>query len=350
MHSGESQQQPNDRPTTDQMIQEAGMTHRLRTMIATFAALGLAAVLAAPAGAAFPDKPLEFIAPYPPGGAADTVSRLLANALAAELGQPVTVVNKPGGGTVIGAQAAKNAAPDGYTLFLGTNSTFMLNSAVRNDLPYDGARDFEAVGMIGEVPLGILVRADSPFQDLAQLVAAAKADPQKYNYASYGNATVPHFAGEMFKTAAGITMQHIPYQGSAPAMNDLLGGRVQVSFDTLVAAVPQLEAGRIRVLAVTTTKRSPKLPTVPTVAESGYPGYDISSWAAVLAPRGLPAPVKAKLVDAMRAALAKPEVQSRLRELGYEPSYDPLANWADLVPRETGRMRAIATKAQIRMD
>ncbi len=326
------------------------MNPRRRSALATFAILGLAAVLASRALAAFPERPLELIAPYPPGGAADTVSRLIANALGAELGQPVTVVNKPGGGTVIGAQAAKNAAPDGYTLFLGTNSTFMLNPAVRNDLPYDGARDFEAVGMIGEVPLGILVRADSPYQNLAQLVAAAKADPRRLNYASYGNATVPHFAGEMFKSASGIGMEHIPYQGSAPAMNDLLGGRVQVSFDTLVAAVPQLEAGRIRILAVTTTRRSGKLPNVPTVAESGFPGYDISSWAAILTPRGLSAPVKAKLVDALRVALAKPEVQSRLRELGYEPSFDPLANWADLVPRETTRMRAIANKAQIKVD
>ena len=204
--------------------------------------------------------------------------------------------------------------------------------------------------MVATLSLVILTQANSPLRNLGDLVTAAKADPKKYLFATFGNATAPHFAAEMLKEAAGIEMAHVPYRGSAPAMTDLLGGQIPLSFDTVVAAVPQIQTGKIKALAVTTARRSSLLPDVPTIAESGYPGFDMGSWAALVGPKGMPADVKARLSRALETAMAMPAVQEKLKTMGFEPDYHPIADWTGYVNKDIGRMREIATRAQIKVD
>jgi tripartite-type tricarboxylate transporter receptor subunit TctC len=198
--------------------------------------------------------------------------------------------------------------------------------------------------------LAVLVQKESEHRDIKQLVAAAKKDPTKYMYASFGNATTSHFAAEMFKAAAGIEMVHVPYRGSTPAMTDLLGGRVPVLFDTVVAAVPHIQAGKIKALAVTTAQRSTLLPDVPTVAEAGYPGFDLTAWIALVAPRGIPQDVKSRLGEALKTIMSKPEVHAKMKTIGFEPAYAAMDDWTDFVTKDIARMREIATKAQIKAD
>ena len=306
------------------------------------------ALLAGPAAAEYPERAIQLISPYPAGGAADVLARYLGKELEAQLGKPVIILNKPGAGTIIGAQATATA--DGYTLLLSSNSTFSANPAVYAKLSYDPATDFEPIGMVATLSLAILTQANSPLKNIGDLVTAAKADPKKYLFATFGNATSPHFAAEMFKEAAGIEMTHVPYRGSAPAMTDLLGGQIPLSFDTVVAAVPQIQTGKIKALAVTTAQRSSLLPDVPTVAESGYPGFDMGSWAALVGPKGLPADAKARLSKALETVMAMPAVQDKLKTMGFEPTYHPIEDWTGYVNKDIGRMRAIATRAQIKVD
>jgi tripartite-type tricarboxylate transporter receptor subunit TctC len=308
------------------------------------------ALVAPPAVAEYPERAVQLISPFPAGGAADVLARYLGKEMEAQLGKPVIILNKPGAGTIIGAQAVTTAPPDGYTLLLSSNSTFSANPAVYAKLPYDPATDFEPIGMVATLSLAILTQAGSPLNNVGELVAAAKADPKKYLFATFGNATAPHFAAEMFKAAAGIEMTHVPYRGSAPAMTDLLGGQIPLSFDTVVAAVPQIQTGKIKALAVTTAQRSSLLPDVPTIAESGYPGFDMGSWAALVGPKGMPADVKARLTKALETVMAMPAVQDKLKTMGFEPTYHPIDDWTAYVTKDIGRMREIAMRAQIKVD
>jgi tripartite-type tricarboxylate transporter receptor subunit TctC len=278
------------------------------------------------------------------------VARLLGKALEAELGQSVIILNKPGAGTIIGAQAVATAQPDGYTLLVSSNSTFSMNPVVYAKLPYKPATDFEPIGMVATLPLAILTQTDAGIADIGQLVAAAKADPKKFMYASFGNATSSHFAGEMFKAAAGIEVMHVPYRGSSPAMTDLLGGRVQLAVDSIVAALPHIQAGKLKALAVVPARRSALLPDVPTVAESGFPGFDLTVWIAVVAPRGIPVEVRARLARALESVMSKAEVQDKLKTVGFEAAYAPLNDWADVVAKDIARMQEVATRAQIKAD
>jgi tripartite-type tricarboxylate transporter receptor subunit TctC len=302
------------------------------------------------AQAAWPERPLTIVAPYPAGGAADVLSRLLARKLESELGQPVIVDNKPGAGTAIGAGFVANAKPDGYTLLVSSNSTFTLNPALQSRLPYDAARSFDAIGLVGSVALALLVNPSVPANNVAQLVAAVKAHPDKFVYGSFGNGTSSNFAGAMFNAAAGLKMTHVPYRGSAPLMTDLIGGQVPISFDTVVAAAPQLQSGKVKVLAVTSAKRSSLLPNVPTIAESGYPGFDMTAWIAVVGPHGLPPDVRARLQKAVATVVASPDMQEKMKAAGFEPGWQPVPDWAGFVTGDIARMKAIAQRAQIRLD
>lgn len=300
--------------------------------------------------AAFPERPITLVAPYPAGGAADVLSRLLAKKLEEHLGKPVVVDNRPGAGTAIGAAYVANAKPDGYTLLLSSNSTFTLNPAAGAKTSYDAAKSFDAIGMVGTLPLAVLVNPAVPAQNVQQLVAAIKANPDKFPYGSFGNATSSHYAGAMFNQATGLKMLHVPYKGSAPLMTDLIGGQVPVSFDTVVAAAPQARSGKIKVLAVTTAKRSQNLPDVPTMAESGYPGFDFTAWLALVGPKGLPADVKARLVKALETVMASADTQEAMRKAGFEPQWEAVHDWAALVAKDTARMKAVADKAQIKLE
>lgn len=316
-----------------------------------YALIASSIVFAGLAGAAgYPERPVMLIAPYPAGGAADVLARILGKKLEEQLGQPVVVENKPGAGTAIGAAAVANAKPDGYTLLISSNSTFTLNPALQTQLSYDPVKGFEPIGMVGSVALALLVHASVAANTVPQLVAAAKAHPDKFVYGSFGNGTTSNFAGAMFNEAAGLHMTQIPYKGSAPLMTDLIGGQIPLSFDTVVAAAPQLRSGKIKVLAVTTAKRSTLMPDVPTVAQAGYPGFEMNAWLALVAPRGLPADVKARLVAALAALMASPDTQEKMKAAGFEPAYSTIPDWAGMVTADIARMRAIAERAQIKAN
>ncbi|RZI74492.1 MAG: tripartite tricarboxylate transporter substrate binding protein [Variovorax sp.] len=321
-----------------------------KTLRRTLCAGGLFLLGGLASAAGYPERPLVLVAPYSPGGAADVLSRILAKKLEEQLGVPVVVENKPGAGTAIGVAAVANAKPDGYTLLLSSNSTFTLNPALQPKLSYDPAKGFDAIGMVGSVALAVLVNPSVAANNVKELVAAARANPDKYVYGSFGNGTSSNFAGAMFNAATGLSMTHIPYKASAPLMTDLIGGQIPVSFDTVVAAGPQRKNGKIKVLAVTTAKRSALMPDVPTVAESGYPGYELNAWIALVAPHGLPAEVKARLEKALATTMATEDTQQRMKSAGFEPGYQAIPDWAGMVTADTARMRKIAEQSQIKAD
>ena len=298
----------------------------------------------------YPAKPVQLVVPFPPGGAVDIVGRTISKKLGDRLGQPIVVENKAGAGTVVGAAYVANAPADGYTLLISSGSTFTVNPALNAKLPYDPVKSYEPIGLVARVPLILLAHRDVPVNTLRQLIAAVQRTPDKFSYGSFGNGTTGHFAAELAWSATGIKLLHVPYRGSAPAMADLMGGQIPFTIDTVAAALPQLKAGKIKAIAVTGATRATQLPDVPTVAESGFPGFSADSWLAVVAPRGLPAEAKAKLHKALADTLADAEVRSKLLAAGLEPSYAS----GDAVPAqiedELPRMRAIAQRAQIRAD
>ena len=232
----------------------------MMTRIFHIGLLLVAAFAGGPAFAAFPEKPVTLIVPFPPGGATDTIGRIIGKGMGQRLGQTVLIDNRAGAGTVIAAGAVAQAAPDGYTLLISSNTTFTVNPALKPKLPYDAQKSFESIGMIGGSTLVLLANPSLPANNLKELIALAKTKPGKIAYGSFGNGTTSHLAGEMLKVVAGIDLLHVPYKGSAPAMTDLIGGQVQLSIDTAIAAAPMLQAGKVKAIAVTAAKRSAALP------------------------------------------------------------------------------------------
>lgn len=298
----------------------------------------------------YPAKPIQLIVPFPPGGAVDIVGRTISKKLGDRLGQPIVIENKAGAGTVVGAAFVANAPADGYTLLISSGSTFTVNPALNAKLPYDPVKSYEPIGMVARVPLILLANREVPVGNLKQLIGAVQRAPDKFSYGSFGNGTTGHFAAELTWSAAGVKVMHVPYRGSAPAMSDLMGGQIPFTIDTVAAALPQLKAGKIKAIAVTGATRATQLPDVPTVAESGFPGFSADSWLAVVAPRGLPAEAKAKLHKALADTLADAEVRSKLIAAGLEPSYATGDAVLTQIEDELPRMRAIAQRAQIRAD
>lgn len=298
----------------------------------------------------YPSKPLTLVVPFPPGGATDTIGRQIGKTLGERLGQTVIIENKPGAGTMVGAGAVARAAPDGYTLLISSGTTFTVNPAIYPKVPYDTVKSFEPIGLIGRSPMVILANAAVPINNFKELVAAARAEPEKYAYGSYGNGTTAHFAGEMVQQAAGIKLRHLPYKGSAPAMNDLMGGHIPFTVDTLTAALPQLKSGKVKAIAVTTAQRSSMAPDIPSVAESGYAGVNADTWIAIVAPRGLPPAVKTRLVKALADSVASEETRSKLFAIGTEPTYGSPDELARLIATEMPAMKEIAQRAAIKLD
>jgi tripartite-type tricarboxylate transporter receptor subunit TctC len=290
-------------------------------------ALPLAAI-AVPA-LAFPDRAVRLVVPFPAGGGADIVGRTFAELLAARLSQPVVVENRAGAGAIPGTEAVARAAPDGHTLLLGSTGPLAINPALQPNLPYAPARDFVAVGVLAFGPAVLVVNpAALDVADLPALLARARAEPGRIEYASPGVGNIGHLMGEMLKRQAGIDLLHVPYRGAAPALNDVLGGRVPLLFDLVPSAVPHLRAGRLRALGVTGPARSALLPEVPTIAEQGLPGYAMTSWFLVVVPAATPAPALGALRAAFRAMLADPAARARLSALGLDPATgdeDPVA-------------------------
>jgi len=313
------------------------------------AGAGLAPALAGAQGG-YPSKPIQLVLPFPPGGATDVVGRLVGQKLGELLGQTVIIDNRPGAGTIVGASFVAKSAPDGYTLMATSGTTFTVNPAIYPRLPYDPQKSFEPIGLIGSTGLILLANRDVPVNNLKEFVAAAKAEPGKYSYGSFGAGTTSHFAGEALLNLTGTKLLHVPYKGSAPAMTDLIGGQIPFSVDTVAAAIPQLKSGKIKAIAVTTAKRSALLPNVPTVAESGYPGMDASTWIALVAPKGLPTDVKARLEKALAETVADPATRKKLTDNGIEPFYAPGKQVSSMIEKEMPQMRAIAQRANIKLD
>jgi tripartite-type tricarboxylate transporter receptor subunit TctC len=320
--------------------------HMKARILAVMAAL----MFSANCSAAFPERAVTLIAPFPAGGAADVIARLMARQLEVQLGKPVIVENKAGAGSVIGAAYVANAKPDGYTLLLGSNSTFVLNPALMAQIPYDAAVDFDAIGKVGVLGLALLVNPQVPAKNVAELIALIRANPDKYSYASYGNGTTSNFAGAMFNSITGLNVMHIPYKGSTPAMNDTIGGQVPMAYDTILATTPQHNAGRIRALAVTSLKRSALLPNTPTLAESGLKDFNVVAWNAVVAPKGLPADIKAVLQKALKAVIDDPAVVEKMAATGFDISWNPANDWAQMIRSEIAESKNIAAKAKIKIE
>jgi tripartite-type tricarboxylate transporter receptor subunit TctC len=254
----------------------------------------------------------------PPRGTTDILARIVGQGLSVEFGQSVVIENRAGAGGNIGGQVAAKAAPDGYTLFMGTVGTQAINASLYKKMPFDPIKDFAPITRVANVPNLLVANPAQPFKSVAELIAYAKANPGKVNFASSGNGTSIHLSGELFKTMAKVQMVHVPYKGSAPAVTDLMGNQVGIMFDNLPSVIQHVRSGKLRPLAVTTAKRSPELPDVPTIAESGLPGYEATSWFGLLAPAGTPAAVIGKLNSAIVKVLAQPDVRKRISDQGAE--------------------------------
>ncbi len=322
----------------------------LRHALLKLIAPSLLACAAISAHAAYPEQTITLIAPFPAGGAADVIARLLAKELGDKLGKSVVVENKSGAGSTIGGAYVANAKPDGYTILLGSNSTFVLNPALMDKMPYDSSVAFDPIGKIGTLGLVLIVHPSVPAKNVAELVALIKANPDKFSYGSYGNGTTSNFAGALFNHFTGLNVTHIPYKGSAPAMNDLIGGQIPITYDTILAATPQARNGRVRPLAVTGLQRSALLPDVPTMDESGYKGYEAVAWQSIVGPKGLPKEVKARLQKALSEVIADPAVQAKMQQTGFDTLWDPMPNWPEAIRAEIVEARKIASQANIKAD
>ena len=291
----------------------------MKTVLKTLTALTLG--LAAAGGAlaqAWPAKPVTLLVPFPPGGSTDMIARTLAPKLQEKLGGTFIVTNQAGAGGTVGAGAAKRAAPDGYTIFVSSLGPFVIGPHLVKNITYDPLKDFDCLTVAVQAPNVLTVPANSPHKSLADVLAFHKANPGKMSFASAGNGTSDHLTAELFWQQTGTTGLHIPYKGGAPAMSDLLGGQVDATFMNINTGLPNIKAGKLRALAITSSKRSPLLPDVPTMDESGLKGVTVYSWQAFAAPKGLPADIKAKLHDALVAGLNDPAVKPKLLELGFE--------------------------------
>jgi tripartite-type tricarboxylate transporter receptor subunit TctC len=283
-----------------------------------FAAAALCAAALPAFAQSWPAKPVRIIVPYPPGGPVDVSARLLAPKLQEALGQPFLIENKPGAGGNIGADFVAKSAPDGYTIGMGAIATHAINPALMANVPYDPVKDFRHLALVVQVPNVLVVNPELPARDVRELVAYAKARPGKLDFASGSTGSTGHLAGELFKQMTGTYMVHIPYKGAPPAVADLLAGRVQLMFDNLASALPNVKAGKLRALAVTTLKRSPTVPELPTLDESGLKGFDMTTWWGLMGPSKMPVEAVQRLAAEIMKAMDAPDVRERLRAMGSE--------------------------------
>ncbi len=305
---------------------------RVAVRALTVCALGLA--LAGGAWAqAWPSRPVRLVVPYPPGGPTDIVARVVAQRLQTQTGQPFIVDNRAGAGGNTGAEAVARSAPDGYTLLVATTA-HAINPALFKNLTYSFARDFAPISQLTSGPLVVAVTPTLPVKTVAELIALAKSRPGELNYASSGNGQSTHLAGELFNAMAGTRMRHVPYKGSAPALADTIAGQVHLTFDTMLSAMPHVKADKLRALAVTSPRRSPAAPDLPTVAESGLPGYEVIAWNGLLAPAGTPRDVIARLNDEVRQALQQPDIQERFLAQGFGAAYSTPEAFAGFIAAE----------------
>jgi tripartite-type tricarboxylate transporter receptor subunit TctC len=323
----------------------------MKTTFRWFAAavLSVAAVGAVQAQA-YPNKPVRLIVPYPAGGTTDIIARVAAQQLSERLKQPFVVENKAGANGAIGSVEVARAPADGYTLLMGTASTHGINSAVYKSLPYDAVKDFAPVTIVASTPNIIAVHPSVPAKNLQELLALAKAQPGKLNYGSTSLGGSPHMSAELLKMMAGVDMVHVPYKGAAPMLTDLMGGQVQVGFDNLPSTINFVRSGKVRAIAVTTPQRWPGAPEIPTVAESGLPGYEVSGWFGLLAPAGTPPAVLAAIQQTIADAVKQPDIAKQMLELGAQPVANTPDAFAKLIQADVAKWRDVVKTTGVKLD
>lgn len=319
-------------------------------LLATAALSSGLATTAAQAQPAFPSKPLSIIVPFAAGGATDILARIVGQALSTEIGQSVIIENRPGAGGNIGGQLAAKANPDGHTLFMGAVGTHAINPSLYKKMPYDPIQDLAPLTRVANVPNLLVANPQQPFKTVQELIAYAKAHPGKVNFGSSGNGTSIHLSGEMFSHMAKVDIVHVPYKGSAPAMNDLLGNQIAIMFDNMPSALQYVRAGKLNALGVTSAKRSPELPNVPTIAEAGVPGYEASSWFGLFVPAATPAPVQAKLHAALVKVLAQPDVKKRMADQGAEVVSEKPEQFAAFIQAESRKWGQVVRASGATLD
>ncbi|HTK02992.1 MAG TPA: tripartite tricarboxylate transporter substrate binding protein [Bordetella sp.] len=311
--------------------------------------VGLCLAVCSTAASAYPDRPIRIVLGFPAGGGADVVLRTVTPGLAEELGQPVIVDNRPGAGGNLGMDIVAKAAPDGYTLLMAAPG-LATNASLYENLPFNPAKDFTAVGMVSSVPNVLVVNPSLPFKTVAQLIAYAKNHPGELNYASSGIGTSLHLAGALFERDAGIKLTHVPYRGGPAAINDLIGGQVQMMFTVVPLAGPQIKAGKLLALAVTGETRSPTLPEVPTMIEAGLKGYTATTWNGLVAPAGTPAPIIKQINAALQKVLDRPDVRKAFAGMGQDVVKDTPEQFDAMLKDETGKWERVIKDAGIKAE
>ncbi len=300
---------------------------------------------------AWPSKPIRLVVPFPAGGATDLLARAIAQGVGNAFGQPIVVDNRPGAGGTLGSAEVAKAAPDGHTLLMCTSSTHSIAPHLNPNLPYNAEADFTPVAQVANATNIVLVPKDLPVASIKELITYAKARPGQLNYASSGNGTIVNLTAEAFKAQAGVFIVHIPYRGTALAIPDLVSGKVQLLFDSIVSGLPHVKDGKLKALAITSAKRSPLVPDLPTVAESGLPGFESTTWFGVYGPKGLSADITNRLATELQRALQKPDVAERLARLGAEPVTDAgPAKFAAMVKADSARWATLIRERKITAD
>jgi tripartite-type tricarboxylate transporter receptor subunit TctC len=315
------------------------------TLGAMFACIALGAF-----AQSYPSRPIRLVVPFPAGGTTDILAREAAQKLTEALGQAVVVDNRPGAAGNIGSDLVAKSAPDGYTLLMGTVGTHAINPSLYSKMPYDHVKDFAPVVLVAGVPNVLVVNPTLPVNSVADLIKLAKDKPGQINFASSGSGTSIHLSGELFKTMAGVDMTHVPYKGSSPALTDLIGGQVQIMFDNLPSALPQIKGGRLRAIAVTSLKRAPVLPDIPTINESGLPGFEASSWFGVLAPAGTPAAIVARINTEVNKWLQSADAREKLLGQGAEAAGGSPERFANHIRAESEKWAKVVKVSGAKVD
>ena len=315
-----------------------------------FVAVAALAVASISALAQYPEKAVRIIVPYPPGGTTDILARVVATRLTERLGQPFVVENRPGASGAIGSVAVAKAPPDGYLLVMGTVSSHGINSALSKTLPYDAVKDFAPITVVASTPNVLAVNPGFAAKNLGEVLAAARQKPGALNFGSTSPGGSPHMSAELLKMMAGVDIVHVPYKGAGPMLADLIGGQIQMGFDNLPSSMSHIKSGKIRAIAVTTTKRWPGAPDIPTIAESGVSGYEVSGWFGLLAPAGTPRPVVDALYRAVSEILKQPEVSKQLYELGAEPVGNTPEAFGRQIAAEVDKWKKVVATTGVKVE
>lgn len=297
----------------------------------------------------WPAKPISLVVPFPSGGTTDVLARAIGQELSVALGQPVVVESKPGAGSTLGADYVAKAKPDGHTLLMGAVH-HTIASSVYKKLPYDFQKDLAPISIVAMVPNVLAINTAIPAKNVSELLALAKAQPGKYSFGSNGNGTAQHLIGAQFESMGGVELLHVPYKGSGPLTTDLLGGQIQMSFDTITPVLPHIKAGKLRALAVTTGKRSAALPDVPTLDEAGLKGFDLGTWFGLLAPAGTPTPIVERLSQEVARIVARPDFRKRLEDIGANPVGNTSAQMARQIKEDTERYAKLVKDAKVTLE